>query len=113
MVKAKGKIKRERAEAQKALEESIGTLKIVRREPGVKQDVPSEEIRNILTDSFDRILEELAPRTFQNNRRLQAEELALRTLRLLKHGIPREPGKDEGYKIRDEEQPVPLCKDCK
>lgn len=116
VVVAKGKKKLQDAEKQKELEESVGEVKVIQNKgKSEKQQVPSKEIINILTDSFDRLYLEIAPVTMQDEklRRANADDQARQTLRLIRYGIPYEGQTGTGLRITDEEQKIPLCKDCK
>jgi len=114
MVKAKGKVRREKlAEEEQAIEEFDKSIAepIVTRQKQERQTISSMELVNVMSDTFARLLVEFDPRMGDRERNLYADDRARQMLRLIKHGIPEAGG--HGARITEEEQEAPLCRNCK
>lgn len=112
-IQAKGKKRRKRIDAEaEAIEEfeKVAVIPTVKREKREKQNVDSGEILNVVTDTFNRLFQEFDPYMGEQERLAHADDRATRILRIIKHGIP-EPG--HGARIIEEEQHIPLCRECK
>jgi hypothetical protein len=110
---AKGKKRRERLEAEaEAIKEFEDTAVVsaIKAEKREKQNVQSDEIVNVVKETFNRLFAEFHPSMGSQEREAYADDRARQVLRVIKHGIP-EPG--HGARIIDEEQRIPLCRECR
>jgi len=113
-VKAKGKIRREQreeddqavAEFEKAQVIPVVSRKELKHE---KQSVSSIEIQNVVKDKLVSLFQEFSPNMGDREIDANAEDRATKILRLIKHGIP----EGNPARIVEEEQRIPLCRNCR
>jgi hypothetical protein len=115
VIQAKGKIRRkERVEA--AQEEADLAQELVEKTPVRKMGdsryshFPTRELRNVMADTFERVWEVLFPGLqwqSEHHRRVNAEDLALSMIRLVKYGIP----EGEPVKISEQEFQLRYCEE--